>query len=360
MGKTTGAVRVGLGFDVHPLVKGHPFYLVGICISTEIGPAGFSDGDALSHAVADALLGAVGVGDVGSIFKKGDPRFKGIAGDILLEATVKIVESAGWKPAQVDTVIWLEDPPLAPVVPAISTRLAEVLGIEVDAISVKAKRGEGLGFVGRREGVAVWAVAVTTPCEPSHVDRDTILQEAFRKSQHRKGEASSLNRPERLSGTKPLPTLPAKRTKAHRLNLPDGYKVDPSASVTIYLDGGAHPNPGPAAAGIVIVFPDGPRLKAGKFLGEKLTNNEAEYHALLWALEEARQLGVQKVLIRSDSELLVYQITGMYRVKMPHLKALHKKVQDRIREFKDFRIEVIPRSLNSEADMEVTRVLKKE
>lgn len=152
--------RVGFGWDVHPLREGRPFHLVGVELTTEFGPLGHSDGDPLSHAVADALLGAAGAGDIGLLFPDTDPRYKGMPGPDLLRETVDHLYRQGWRPLQVDAVLILDRPKIAPHRETLRARLAEILGLPASAVSVKGKRTEGLG--GLADGAGVGAQAVAT------------------------------------------------------------------------------------------------------------------------------------------------------------------------------------------------------
>jgi 2-C-methyl-D-erythritol 2,4-cyclodiphosphate synthase len=152
-------VRVGQGFDIHPWSDdpGRPLVLGGVVIPGERGLAGHSDADVVAHAVADALLGAAGLGDIGTHFPDSDSRWRGADSLALLSHVVGLVQADGWSIGNVDTTVVLEAPKLAPHRGAMEERLAGVLGA---AVSVKAKRAEGLGALGRGEGVACLAVAL--------------------------------------------------------------------------------------------------------------------------------------------------------------------------------------------------------
>jgi 2-C-methyl-D-erythritol 2,4-cyclodiphosphate synthase len=153
------AARVGQGFDVHPWSdeEGRPLVLGGIVLPGERGLAGHSDADVVAHAVADALLGAAGLGDIGSHFPDTDARWRGADSLTLLRHVVGLVEAEGWSIGNVDTTVVLEAPKLAPHKAAMEERLAGAVGAPV---SVKAKRAEGLGALGRGEGAACFAVAL--------------------------------------------------------------------------------------------------------------------------------------------------------------------------------------------------------
>ena len=154
-------VRVGQGFDIHPWSDdpGRVLVLGGVVLPGERGLAGHSDADVVTHAVADALLGAAGLGDIGAHFPDTDSRWRGADSLTLLAHVVGLVRAAGWSIGNVDTTVVLEAPRLAPHKAAMAQRLSEVAGAPV---SVKAKRAEGLGALGRGEGVACFAAAVLT------------------------------------------------------------------------------------------------------------------------------------------------------------------------------------------------------
>ena len=153
------STRVGLGFDVHPFSDdpGRSLVLGGVAFTGERGLSGHSDADVIAHAVADALLGAAGQGDLGQHFPNEDPKWAGADSLVLLSRAVELVRRAGWRPVNVDCAVVLEAPRLAPHRLAMQERLSAVVDAEV---SVRAKRAEGLGALGRGEGVACWAVAL--------------------------------------------------------------------------------------------------------------------------------------------------------------------------------------------------------
>ena len=150
--------RVGLGFDLHPLVVGRPLVLGGVTVPSERGLGGHSDADVLSHAVAEALLGALALGDLGRHFPDTDPRWRGVSSLLLLRQVLALVGARGGSLVNVDATVLAEAPRLAPRLDEMAARLAEALGLPVDRVSVKAKSPEGLGLLGRREGIAALAV----------------------------------------------------------------------------------------------------------------------------------------------------------------------------------------------------------
>jgi 2-C-methyl-D-erythritol 2,4-cyclodiphosphate synthase len=153
------SVRTGIGYDCHQFVEGRPLVLGGVEIPYTRGLLGHSDADVLTHAVIDALLGAAALGDIGDHFPDTDERYLGADSIDLLAATVGKVLEAGFSIGSVDVTVLSEAPKLASYKGAIAQRLAVVLGVGVDAVNVKATRGEGMGFVGRGEGAAALAIA---------------------------------------------------------------------------------------------------------------------------------------------------------------------------------------------------------
>ena len=152
--------RIGIGYDSHRLIDGRPLILGGEVVPHSAGLKGHSDGDALCHAITDAILGAAALGDIGRHFPDTDPQYKGANSLGLLVRAVGIIHEAGYVVENVDAVVLAERPKLLPHVDRIRARLASALGVEVGAVSVKGKTNEGMGEVGRAEGMAVHAVAL--------------------------------------------------------------------------------------------------------------------------------------------------------------------------------------------------------
>lgn len=153
------ATRIGSGFDVHRLVAGEELWLCGVQIAHDKGLAGHSDADVALHAVVDALLGAIGAGDIGTHFPPNDPQWKGAPSPQFIEQAAKLVAEAGYALGNLDLTIICEKPKIGPLRDAMRARLAELLGVEQDRVSVKATTTERLGFTGRGEGIAAQAVA---------------------------------------------------------------------------------------------------------------------------------------------------------------------------------------------------------
>jgi 2-C-methyl-D-erythritol 2,4-cyclodiphosphate synthase len=155
-------VRIGLGYDAHRLVAGRPLILGGVEIPYAQGLLGHSDADVLTHAIGDALLGAVGAGDLGTHFPDRDPAYQNISSLILLARIMEVVRDRGFAPVNVDATIVTEHPRLAPHIPAMQARLAPILGLTPADINIKATTTEHMGFAGRGEGMAAYAVVLVT------------------------------------------------------------------------------------------------------------------------------------------------------------------------------------------------------
>jgi 2-C-methyl-D-erythritol 2,4-cyclodiphosphate synthase len=151
-------MRIGIGYDAHRLVDGRPLVLGGVTIPHDQGLAGHSDADVLLHALADALLGAAALGDLGAHFPDTDPEWEGADSQALLAAVVEAVQDAGYAPHNVDATLILERPRLRPHIADMRQNIAQVLGLARDAVSVKATTNEGLGAIGAEEGAAAHAV----------------------------------------------------------------------------------------------------------------------------------------------------------------------------------------------------------
>ena len=152
--------RIGQGYDVHALAEGLPMWLCGVRIPSGTGFVAHSDGDVAIHALCDALLGALALGDIGHLFPDTDARWKGADSKELLAAVLALPELRGWRVVNADITIALQAPRLAPHIGAMRETLASVLGIDAGRVSVKATTTERLGFVGRREGCEVWAIVL--------------------------------------------------------------------------------------------------------------------------------------------------------------------------------------------------------
>jgi 2-C-methyl-D-erythritol 2,4-cyclodiphosphate synthase len=153
-------VRVGFGYDVHPLHPGRDLVIGGVRIDSPLGLDGHSDADVLTHAVIDSLLGAAALGDIGQHFPASDPGYQGASSQDLLAMVVRTVRQAGYRVVNVDSTVVAEEPRLQPHIEAMRKQLATTLGIGFGEVSVKATSPEGLGSLGREEGIAAHAVAL--------------------------------------------------------------------------------------------------------------------------------------------------------------------------------------------------------
>ena len=152
-------MRIGIGYDVHKLVAGRNLILGGVPVPFDRGLLGHSDADVLTHAIMDALLGAAGLNDIGFQFPPSDPKFKGISSLILLDKVKTLVAAKGFKINNIDAIIAAEQPKMALFIEDIRLKLSQTLGINMEQIMVKATTTDGLGFIGKGEGIAAYAVA---------------------------------------------------------------------------------------------------------------------------------------------------------------------------------------------------------
>jgi 2-C-methyl-D-erythritol 2,4-cyclodiphosphate synthase len=152
-------LRVGIGYDSHRFAAGGPLVLGGVHIPSDVHLHGHSDGDAIAHAVTDAILGAIGAGDIGEMFSDQDPANRGADSIAMLRAAVDRIKVAGFCPQQIDVTVIAEHPRIAPHRTAMREAIAAALGVALDRVSIKGKTNEGMGWVGRGEGLACMAVA---------------------------------------------------------------------------------------------------------------------------------------------------------------------------------------------------------
>lgn len=155
-------MRIGVGYDIHRLAHGYTLILGGVRIESEWGLEGHSDADVLLHAVSDALLGALALGDLGHHFPDSDPRYRGISSGELLKKVLGMVQEEGYRLHNLDVVVIAQKPRLAAYIPVIRTNVANLLAADLASVSVKAKTAESLGALGRGEGIAVHAVCLMT------------------------------------------------------------------------------------------------------------------------------------------------------------------------------------------------------
>ncbi|MCJ7763864.1 MAG: 2-C-methyl-D-erythritol 2,4-cyclodiphosphate synthase [Dehalococcoidales bacterium] len=155
-------MRVGIGYDVHRLAPEHKLVLGGVEVPSVQGLIGWSDADVLTHAVIDALLGAAAMGDIGSHFPPGDPQYKDISSLVLLRRVIDMLKKNSWQVGNIDATVVAEQPKLKDYIDNMRQKLAQTLDINAELVSIKASTSEQLGFTGREEGVAAWAVATIT------------------------------------------------------------------------------------------------------------------------------------------------------------------------------------------------------
>lgn len=153
-------MRVGFGFDVHPLEKGRDFWLGGIQVKSDKGAVGHSDADVLIHAICDALLGAANLGDIGIHFSNKDPRWAGKDSKYFLTEVTRMISEKGWRIENVDCTLCLEEPKIKPYIREMQDALAPLMNLTVEDVSIKATTNEKLGYVGRQDGVNAYAVAL--------------------------------------------------------------------------------------------------------------------------------------------------------------------------------------------------------
>jgi 2-C-methyl-D-erythritol 2,4-cyclodiphosphate synthase len=328
--------RIGHGFDVHPLKSGAQLVLGGVHIKYEKGLVGHSDADVVIHAVIDSILGAMADGDIGSHFPDTDPQYKGISSRELLQQIRKLMVERNFDIANLDITIHAEKPKLIGYRDKMRDNLAEDLETEINRINVKATTWEKLGYVGREEGIACDAVVLL---ENSADDEEIEKDNTSAKVKTRKTHQTAL--------------LFEGDEKIER-------RVKTKGGLVIYTDGASQGNPGHSGAGGVILDSKGKTLKEVRmYLGE-LTNNQAEYQALILALKEAASLRPESVLIKMDSELVVRQILGRYKVKDQKLLSLYNIVKQQLLLFPNWDIEHIPREENERADRLASRAASRE
>ncbi len=153
-------IKVGFGFDVHRLKDNHPFIVGGVCLNHYKGAFGHSDADVLLHAICDALLGAANLRDIGFHFKNTDEQWKGVSSLLLLKETMKLLSEKDYVVGNIDAMLCIEAPKINPHIPAMQKNIAETIGLETENISIKATTNEKMGFIGREEGVAAYAVCL--------------------------------------------------------------------------------------------------------------------------------------------------------------------------------------------------------
>ena len=323
--------RIGHGFDVHPFKKGRKLILGGIEFDFELGLEGHSDADVILHAVMDAILGALGEGDIGNHFPNTDPKYKNISSRKLLRIVSSMLAESEYCIGNIDITVHAEKPKLASKTQEMRMNLAEDLNCWFERINIKATTWEGLGYVGRCEGIAADAVVLLSR---SKEDKEKNIEETA------SGEMKKTKKMEKKSESQCL----------FDIEEPIEKRVKTKGLIVIYSDGASKGNPGPAGAGAVIENGEGELIaEISMFLGP-MTNNQAEYQALILALNEVAAMRPEKLIIRSDSELMIRQLSGEYKVKDEKLILLFNIVKQQLKMLSSWDVEHISRGENSRAD----------
>jgi len=322
VGENTGySYRVGVGYDVHKLVKDRRLILGGVKIDYPKGLLGHSDADVLTHAVMSAILGAMAAGSLGDHFPDDDPSYKDISSLDLLERVRIMMEEEGYNVENVDSMVICEKPKLAGYFEHMRMNLAEALRVPIECVSVKATTSEGLGSIGKGEGIAVQAVCLLKK----------YTGEPEKTPGKKKAEKKKKRKTERPG---PLPEI----------------KHGEIEECVVRTDGATIGNPGPSGIGIVIEYPDGIEIgRVSEYIGDK-TNNQAEYTAAIRAAEICRDWGVKKVKIYTDSQLMERQMNGSYKVKNQGILKLYYELMGVLRKFNKWQMKHVPREENTEAD----------
>ncbi|OGK10687.1 MAG: 2-C-methyl-D-erythritol 2,4-cyclodiphosphate synthase [Candidatus Riflebacteria bacterium RBG_13_59_9] len=316
--------RIGSGFDIHRTQRGLPLVLGGVKIDCDFGLVSETDGDVVLHALADAILAAAGLPDIGEHFPPGQYRGAELKSDELLGQVWKEAQDHGLELEQVDATIFAEEPSLAEYYTAMQQKLAALLGVTEASISVKARTFEGLGSIG--EGKAIAAMALVLAMQKhaganiSPARTGDIFSEKF--ALEHEGEICS-------------------------------------DAVLVNADGGSRGNPGPAAAGVLAREMKGPILfSEGRHLGNT-TSNVAEYESVLLALQSLveRRLAHRRIVILLDSKLVYSQIVGRFKAKDLRMRKLLSRVLSEIKRFSNLRFSLVPREENRAADGIVNKVL---
>jgi len=313
--------RIGSGFDIHRTRAGAKLTLGLVEIPSDLGLVSETDGDVVAHALLDALFAAAGVGDIGEHFPAGGAR--GQASRELLAEGMGAFRAEGMTLEQIDITVLADCVRLAPHYQRIKDALAEATGIPAAGISVKARTMEGLGEIGAGKAIAALVMVLAT---------------AGARGAQPAGSSGGL-----FTGSYPL---------EHQGEV-SGYEI------LVWADGASRGNPGPASAAARGQDAQGAVLfEEGKYLGET-TSNEAEYAAVLLALDSLDRLDAKDkpVLIQLDSALVFSQLTGKFKVRSPRMRELHRQVLARLAAFKDVRFLKVSRAENSKADRLANRVL---
>ena len=278
-----------------------------------------------------SLLGAMAAGSLGDHFPDNDPQYKDISSLDLLERVRILMEEKGWETENIDSMVICDKPRMGKYIENIRMNLSEALRVHINRISVKATSTEGLSFTGTGEGIAAQAVCL--------LKQD--YQETIKASTRAK--KSTVTKKKKIKTVPPLPEI----------------KPGELTDVNVWTDGASSGNPGPSGIGIVFQKPDGTLVgEYSEAIGEG-TNNQAEYKAVIKAAEICTKWGVERFSLKSDSELLVKQLNGQYRVKNPSITGLYSDLRQLLRKFKSWKAVHVRREKNTEADKLSKIALKK-
>lgn len=338
----TGGIRAGIGFDAHVFDKSRRLVLGGVEIPNSVGLAGHSDADVIVHAICDAVLGACALGDLGTHFPDSDPKWKNSSSLALLKRCAELASKKGFVVIFIDATAILEKPKIAPYIEAMRQNIAGALGLENgESVSVKATTTEKMGFTGRGEGIAAMAIATVETIKRSKAplsETSTIQKKSKAKTEGKESLPATIYR--NAPGT----------SKEHSSLVP---MLKEMVSILCFTDGATLGNPGPSGCAAVICEPSGVPVCAFSWPIGNATNNIAEYSALLELLEFLNGAGLagSKIEIRMDSELVVKQLNGLYKVKSPNMAQLFAETTSVMAAFKNLKIVYVPRGENSVADL---------
>lgn len=351
-------MRIGCGIDLHRLYSdpGRPLMLGGVEIPGDLALEGHSDADCILHALTDAILGALALGDIGEYFPNTDPQWKNVPSERFLERAVAEMRLRHYTIANVDIVVLAEVPKLSPHKPAIRAKLAELLNVQPDQVGLKATTLEKLGALGRGEGILAQAVVLLAPAPPPPLLTKPAGVQLSLEPSPEPPEAVVPAAKLREVVARDLASKPAparKATKASKAPAKTAGAVDGTPGkrvLRVWTDGASRGNPGHASIGVVLKDEAGNVLHEGKLYLGQATNNVAEYRALIYGLQVAIPFDPDRLEVYADSELMIKQMRGEYRVKNPELEKLYYQAQLAARELREVKYTHVRRELNKEAD----------
>ncbi|MEP0815319.1 MAG: 2-C-methyl-D-erythritol 2,4-cyclodiphosphate synthase [bacterium] len=325
-------VRTGIGYDAHRFDQARKLVLGGVEIPGHPGLAGHSDADVLAHAIADALLGACGLDDIGTHFPDTSPDWLGISSLVILAKVAELAERNGFAVSNVDSTIVAESPRLCEYYTEMRRNIATALDISPSQVNVKATTTEKMGFAGRKEGIAAYAVA-------------TVVSTALSQKNMSVEDGSR----EKLV----FPGTIYKNPPRNEPNAPEIAKMLSRLPEAIFnTDGATSGNPGPSGCAIILSLPDGEPVCGFSWHIGRATNNVAEYTAVLELLRWLDGLAGNKgrIRIRMDSELVQRQLAGKYKVKSPELQPYWAEASEILARMPEVSLDYIPRGQNAFAD----------